>query len=90
MPFNALIGLIIRLQLMWGPRGRGMLTCHDFGYGRAAGVPKPHPIHILVLGEVKNMTHSYTSDNILPISKIDPICILFFKFYPFIIIILFE
>ena len=22
-------------------------TCHDFGYERAAGVPEPHPIHIL-------------------------------------------
>ena len=25
----------------------GGLTCLDFGYGRAAGVPEPHPIHIL-------------------------------------------
>ena len=23
------------------------VTCLDFGYGRAAGVPRPHPIHIL-------------------------------------------
>ena len=38
--------------------GGGGVTCHDFGYGRAAGVPGPHPIHIL--GEVKKQTHSYT------------------------------
>ena len=37
----------------------GGVTCHDFGYGCAAGVPEPHPIHIP--GQVKNMTHSYTS-----------------------------
>ena len=34
------------------------VTCLDFWYGRAAGVPGPHPIHILSL--VKNLTHSYT------------------------------
>ena len=39
--------------------GGGGCTCHDFGYGCAAGVPEPHPIHIL--GQVKNMTHPYTS-----------------------------
>ena len=27
----------------WG----GGVTCHIFGYGRAAGVPGPQPIHIL-------------------------------------------
>ena len=37
----------------------GGVTCHDFGYGCAAGVHEPHPIHIP--GQVKNMTHSYTS-----------------------------
>ena len=58
------------------PRGGGGLTCHGFWYGRAAGVPGPHPIHIL--GEVKkqtysytfhseNCTHSYTNFQILPI-----------------------
>ena len=31
--------------------GGGELTCHDFGHGRAAGVPGSHPIHIL--GKVK-------------------------------------
>ena len=40
-------------------RKHGGVTCHDFGYGCAAGVPEPHPIHIP--GQVKNMTHSYTS-----------------------------
>ena len=39
--------------------GGGGVTCHDFGYGCVAGVPEPHPIHIP--GQVKNMTHSYTS-----------------------------
>ena len=39
--------------------GGGGLTCHDFGYGRAAGIPGPRPIQIL--GEVKKRTHSYTS-----------------------------
>ena len=57
--------------------GEEGLTCHDFGYGRATGDPGPRPIHIL--GEVKkNQTHSYT--HVLPISKIVPIHILFFKF----------
>ena len=57
------------------------LACHDFGYGRATGDPRPRPIHIL--GEVKKkQTHSYT--HVLPISKIVPIHILFFKFYSFI------
>ena len=36
----------------------GGVICLNFGYGRAAGVPEPHRIHIL--GQVKNMTHSYT------------------------------
>ena len=32
-----------------GGGGGGGVTCHDFGYGRAAGVPRPPPfIHILV------------------------------------------
>ena len=35
------------------------VTCHDFGNGRAVGVPGSHPIYIL--GEVKKHTHSYTS-----------------------------
>ena len=34
--------------------GGGGVTCHDFGYGRAAGVPGSHPIHIH--GEVKKQT----------------------------------
>ena len=58
-----------------GGRGGGGVTCHDFGYGCAAGVPEPHPIHIL--GQVKNITHSYTSH-----IEIDPIHILFFKIDP--------
>ena len=41
------------------PCSHGGVTCHNFGYGCAAGVPEPHPIHIP--GQVKNMTHSYTS-----------------------------
>ena len=39
--------------------GGGVVTCHDFGYGRAVGVPGPHPIHIL--GKFKKHTHSYAS-----------------------------
>ena len=50
-------------------RGAGF-TCQDFRYGRAAGVPGPHPIH--TLGEVKNIPI-----HILPIAKIVPIHILF-------------
>ena len=42
------------------PRGGGG-TCHGFGYGCAAGVPGPHPIHIH--GKVKKQTHSYTFHN---------------------------
>ena len=49
--------------------GGGGVTCHDFWYGRAAGVPRSHPIRPI---------------HILPISKIVPINIQFFKFYPFI------
>ena len=30
--------------------GGRWITCHDFGYGRAAGVTGPHPIYLL--GEV--------------------------------------
>ena len=38
----------------------GGVTCHDLGYGCAGWKsPEPHPIHIP--GQVKNMTHSYTS-----------------------------
>ena len=64
----------------WG----GGLTYHDFGYGRATGVPGPHPIHIL--GEVKKHTHSYTShseNNYCTHNGIH-IHVLFFKFYPII------
>ena len=62
------------------PRGGGRITCHDFGYGHAARVPEPHPIHIL--GQLKNMTHSYTSHiencpHSYPFFQIDPIHILF-------------
>ena len=59
-----------------GRRGGGV-TCYDFGYGRAAGVSGPYPIHIL--GEVKNIPI-----RIHPIAKIVPIHILFLKIYPFI------
>ena len=38
--------------------GGGGVTCLDLGNGRTAGVPRPHPIHILVY--VKNMTYPYT------------------------------
>ena len=34
------------------------VTCHSLRYGHAAGVPGPHPIHIL--GEIKEQTYSYT------------------------------
>ena len=51
---------------------KGSVTCHDFGCGRAAGVPGPQPIHIL--GEVKNIPI-----HILPIAKIVPIHTLFFS-----------
>ena len=43
----------IRQQIMilgtfeHGDGGEGGVTCHDFGYACAAGVPGPHPIHIL-------------------------------------------
>ena len=53
-----------------GSRG---VTSHDFGYGRAAGVPGHNLIQIL--GEVKN-----SPIHILPISKIVPIQILFSNF----------
>ena len=36
----------------------GGVICNDFGYGRAAGVPETHPIHIL--GKLKNITNLYT------------------------------
>ena len=55
----------------------GGVTCHDFGYGCAAGVPEPHPIHIP--GQVITWPI-----HILLISKIDPIHILFWKLTPFI------
>ena len=52
--------MIITLQFSlqyWSITGvGGGITCHDFRYRRAAGVPGPHPIHIL--GEVKKkQTH---------------------------------
>ena len=55
--------------------GRG-LTCHDFGYRRAAGVPGSHPIH--KLGEVKNIPI-----HILPIATIVPIHIHLYYFSNF-------
>ena len=39
--------------------GGARVTCLDFGYGRAAGVPRPHPIHITKLSE-KYDPHPYT------------------------------
>ena len=39
------------LNKAWGD------TCLDFGYGRSAGIPGPHPIHIL--GEVKKKPFIY-------------------------------
>ena len=67
--------------------GGGGVTCHDFGYGCAAGVPEPHPIHIL--GQVKNMTHSYTSyienwPHSYTIFENWPHSYTIFQFYPFI------
>ena len=61
--------LVIMRPWGWG------LTCHDFGYGRTAGVPESHPIHIL--GEVKKNRPVYI--HVLPIAKIALIHILFFK-----------
>ena len=52
------------------------VTCHDLGYGHAAGVPEPHPIHIL--GEVKKHTHSYTSHS----EKSYPFIYFFFQILP--------
>ena len=51
-----LLSELVISQTVIGTGGGGE-TCHDFGYGCAAGVPGPHPIHIL--GQVKNTTHSY-------------------------------
>ena len=62
---------ILVIRSRWGG-----VTCLEFGYVRAAGVPGPHPIHVLV--EVKNK-----GILILPIAKIVPIYLPFFKFYPF-------
>ena len=56
-------------------RGGGV-TCHEFEYGRAAGVHGPHPIHIrganlknrpINTSHIENYTHSYTIFKILPI-----------------------
>ena len=49
----------------------------DSGYGRAAGVPRPQPIHILV--EVEKDTHLYTSH-----SENYTHSYTIFEFYPFI------
>ena len=51
----------------------GGFTCHDFGYRRAAGVPRLQPIHIL--GEVKNRPI-----HILTIAKMVPKHMLLFNF----------
>ena len=45
----------------WGMMGGGWFPCHDFGYGLAAGVPGPQPIHLHVLRKVKKQNHSYTN-----------------------------
>ena len=61
--------------------GGNLPGSHDFGYGRAAGVPRPKPIHIL--GEVKKQTHSYT---LYCQAKIVRIHVLFFTFYLFLLL----
>ena len=62
------------------------IETHDFGYGRAAGVPGPNPIHILVEVEKHNISytsHSEKCTNSYPFFQISPIRILFWwKRYP--------
>ena len=62
--YGNILTKIIHAEDTGGGGGGGNLRqCHDFRYGRAAGVPRPHLIHIL--GKVKNRPI-----HILPISKI--------------------